>query len=342
MDVSVIIPCRNEAAHIETTLQRILDQQGIGTEFTLEVLFVEGYSDDETYSVLSKMASSYNFVKVLRNKDQTTPFAFNLGIKNSTGKYVCILGAHAEIAPDYISQCLRTVELHDAGNVGGPWRAEGKSRTGKLIAKVFNDPLVVGNARSHDLGYEGYVDSVWGGFYKREVFDQVGLFDEELVRNQDDEFNLRVNKAGFKIWQTPDIKYKYYVRDSIKNLFLQYYQYGFWKVRVIQKHKSIASYRHIVPTVFVLSLLVSLVGSIASATFATLFTAIVLSYCLFVLTVIFRLLGRKVSLKDFLTMFGVIGAYHFGYGFGFLKGIVHFCLLKNNGGQNQIESRITR
>src|SRR5262249_15800203 len=113
----------------------------------------------------------------------------------------------------------------------------------------------VGGARWHDTAYEGPADTVFGGVYRREVFDRIGFLDEELVRNQDDEFNLRLTRAGGKIWHSPRIKSWYHPRQSLRSLFRQQVQYGYWKVRVIQKHKIPASIRHLIPGCFVLSLI---------------------------------------------------------------------------------------
>src|SRR5262249_37522272 len=138
-----------------------------------------------------------------------------------------------------------------ADKVGGPWVAEGKGYVGRAIAAAFQSPFAVGGARGHDPNYEGIVDLVYLGCWRRGVFDWFGLFDEELVRNQDDEFDLQLIRAGGTIWQSPRIRSWNQPRGSLRTLFLQYMQYGYWKVRVIQKHKIPASTRHLMPGGFV-------------------------------------------------------------------------------------------
>src|SRR5262249_3984141 len=141
-------------------------------------------------------------------------------------------------------------------NVGGSMMCLGQSRLQKAIAAAHHSPFAVGGARWHDTRYEGPADTVFGGVYRREGFDRIGFLCEELVRNQDDEFHLRLTRAGGKIWHSPRIKSWYCPRGSFKALFQQYAQYGYWKVRVMQKHKLPASMRHLVPGCFMLSLFV--------------------------------------------------------------------------------------
>ena len=200
VDISIIVPCRNEERYIKETIRRIVTQEGAGRLFNFELLILDGKSTDNTVKLVEDEVKKNNKVALIINDKKTTPAAFNLGIQNASGKYICILGAHAEISKNYLINCLNTIKKIDSDNVGGTWKAKGQGYLGKAIALSFQSSFAVGGARSHKINYEGYVDSVWGGFYKREVFDKIGLFDEELVRNQDDELNLRLIRAGGKIW----------------------------------------------------------------------------------------------------------------------------------------------
>jgi hypothetical protein len=177
------------------------------------------------------------------------------------------------------------------------------------------------------VNYEGPADTVFGGVYRREVFDRIGLFDEELVRNQDDELNLRLIRAGGKIWHSPLIKSWYKPRGSLVGLFRQYRQYGYWKVRVMQKHKLPASVRHLVPGVFVFSLvaLPPLAFWRPGAFFGWL--GIVGAYCLSNVAASF-LTAAKCGWKLFPLLPLVFACYHFAYGYGFLRGILDFMLLR--------------
>ena len=166
------------------------------------------------------------------------------------------MDAHTRYASDYVRNCLEVLRTTGADNVGGPWVARGTGIIGRTVAAALQSPFSFGGTRGHNPDYEGIVDTVYLGCWPREVFGRVGLFDEELVRNQDDEFNLRLTRAGGKIWQSPRIKSWYRPRGSTVRLLRQYMQYGYWKVRVIQKHKIPASVRHLIPGLFVLSLVV--------------------------------------------------------------------------------------
>ncbi|MCE5262696.1 MAG: glycosyltransferase family 2 protein [Deltaproteobacteria bacterium] len=330
-DISVIIPCRNEERYIGETIDRVAAQTGAGERFTLEMLIVDGKSDDRTQSVVREQMGSRPALRLIVNEKQITPVAFNLGIREARGRYICILGAHAEIAPDYLQSCLSVIQQVDADNVGGPWRAQGYGRVGEAIAVAFQAPFAVGGAKGHDPDYEGYLDTVWGGFYKREVFERIGLFDEELVRNQDDELNYRLVKAGGKIWQSPRILFFYVCRDSLRQLFLQYYQYGYWKVRVIRKHRLPASIRHLVPGGFVGALLVLLVLAPFNAGAGVLFAALLVLYAAANLAASCAASLRARQLRLLPVLPAVFAAFHFGYGWGFLRGFVDFVLLRRQG-----------
>ena len=201
--------------------------------------------------------------------------------------------------------------------------------------------------------YEGPADTVFGGIYRREVFDQVGLFDEELIRNQDDEFNLRLTRAGGRIWQSPRIKSWYRPRGSLKALFRQYMQYGYWKVRVIQKHKIPASVRHLVPGGYLLLLIVlafvSLLWPVAAWGWLTLFGVYIACN---VASSFLTAIRHGWKLLSCLPL--VFACYHFAYGYGFLRGVWDFILLQreptcaytrltrtltNNSTQNTASSR---
>lgn len=330
VDISIIIPCRNEEKYIQTTIERILNQRSAGDTYNYELIVVDGRSEDSTVDIVKKESEKHSSIKLVINEKKITPSAFNLGINNSTGKYVCFLGAHSKISDDYLVNCLDTIRKVDADNVGGPWRAEGDGYIGKAIALVFQSPFSAGGAKSHNLDYEGYLDTVWGGFYKREVFDKIGFFDEELIRNQDDELNYRLVKAGGKIWQSSKIKYYYICRNSLKSLFRQYMQYGYWKVRVIIKHKRPASLRHIIPGIFVGSLaLLAVISPFSQLSLKILGSLLVIYAAANVVATL--LICRRLSRVKYIPIIPfVFFAYHFGYGYGFLRGFLDFVILKRN------------
>jgi len=333
IDISVIVPCRNEERFIKETIRKIITQDGSEQLFSFELLIIDGRSTDNTVNLVEEEAKNNSNITLIINEKKITPAAFNLGIKNASGKYICILGAHAEISDNYLINCLKTIKKMDCDNVGGTWNAKGQSFLGKAIALAFQSSFAVGGARSHKINYEGYVDSVWGGFYKREVFDRIGLFDEELVRNQDDELNLRLIRSGGKIWQSHEIKSWYYPRDSIAALFKQYVQYGYWKVRVIQKHKIPSSIRHIIPGMFVGVLIILGMTSLFNLFSLKIFIGFLSLYLLVNIGASLMTCKKPSKWKYISVMPIIFAAYHFGYGYGFLHGILDFTILKKHAGE---------
>jgi succinoglycan biosynthesis protein ExoA len=202
--VSIVLPCRNERDHIESCIRSILMQEPPLGGF--EVIVADGMSNDSTREILERLAEENACLRIIDNRCGIVSTGLNEAIKAAAGKIIIRMDAHTEYAPDYVRRCIAVLEETRADNVGGPWLAKGTGLIGGAIAGAFQSSFAVGGARGHNATYEGIVDTVYLGCWPREVFDRVGLFDEELVRNQDDEFNLRLTRAGGKIWQSPRIK----------------------------------------------------------------------------------------------------------------------------------------
>lgn len=322
--VSVVVPCRNERDHIEKCVRSILAQEPIPGGF--EVIVADGLSDDGTREILDRIAREDARLRVIDNPSRTTARAMNLGVGQARGRYIAFMGAHACYAPDYLQSCLRTAAVTGADNVGGAMTSVGTSFLQSAIAMAHHSPFSAGGARWHDPAYEGPADTVFGGFYLREVFDRIGWFDETLVRNQDDELNLRLTRAGGRIWHSPTIKSWYYPRASVTALFRQYLQYGYWKVRVVQKHRRPASVRHLVPALFVGSLIVlPLAGVFWRAAFWAWLALLGAYFCSTLIASATS--AARGGLKFFLVLPWIFPCYHLGYGLGFLIGLIHFVVL---------------
>ena len=192
---------------------------------------------------------------MLHNKNKIVPYALNIAIKQSTGNPIIRLDAHTEYANDYIEKVIETFETTGADIVGGPMRAIGKTNFQKAVAYATSTKLGVGDSQFHDENAKGFVDSVYLGAWKREIFYDVGYFDEKMKRNQDDEFHYRAKSKGKKIYLNPEIKSRYYPRSSFRKLFMQYYQYGLYKPLVLKKIKTEIKLRHLVPIGFVFYLM---------------------------------------------------------------------------------------
>lgn len=329
MKISVIIPCRNEKGQIREFLDSVLAQE-FEPGWEMEVLVADGMSDDGTREVLRSYAARASNVHMIGNPGRIVSTGLNAAIEASTGDIVIRLDAHTTYAKDYIRECVNALEKSGADNVGGPWVARGRGRTGRAIAAAFQSRFCAGGGRAHDPNYEGEVDTVYLGCWPRAVFRKTGLFDPDLVRNQDDEFNFRLKRLGGRIWQSPRIKSCYTPRDSIAALFRQYMQYGFWKMAVIRKHRALAAWRHAVPPLFVGSILigavlVALAAMLGMSSVATWIGAALagelLIYAL-ACTAAAMAFVRSLDLPALLILPLIMAVYHIAYGSGFLLGVL--------------------
>jgi cellulose synthase/poly-beta-1,6-N-acetylglucosamine synthase-like glycosyltransferase len=339
--VSIVIPTRNEEKYIEKCLDSIIANDY--PKDKLEVLVVDGMSEDKTRDVVKKIAKRCKFIKLLDNLNRVTPIALNIGIKNAEGDIIIILSAHSTIAPDFVAKNVEYLQETEASCVGGIMQTRGDtSFLGKIISLAMSSPFGVGNAMFR-IGVKKptYVDTVPFGAYKKEVFSKIGLFDEELVRNQDDEFNLRLIKNGGKILLVPEIVSYYYARDSLSKLWRMYFQYGYFKIRVIQKIDAIFTVRQVIPSLFVGSLMLTGILSFLTKYFLGMFFAILGLYL--TANIVFSFyIALKNGLKLLLVLPVAYATLHFGYGLGFLKGIWDFMILKKHLRQKTRDVKLTR
>lgn len=324
--VSVVIPCRNEENHIGKCIQSIIDQSyGIDN---IEVLVCDGCSDDSTQDIIKEYNIKYPQIKLVINEKRVAPTAMNLGIKAAVGEIIVIFGAHAYMDRDYIKICVEKLKSSDIACVGGRIINISEGSTAEAISFSMGSPFGVGNALFRFSEKEQLVDTVAFGAYRKSIFDEIGYFDEELVRNQDDELNFRIAKSGNKILLAPDIISHYYTRGSFSKLWTQYFQYGFWKVRVIQKHKKPAALRHLIPLLFVISLIGGMVLSPFSKIVEYLFITELILYLAGAAT--FSLRASKGKFKYVPRMIIAFLILHLSYGMGFLEGLIVFYCLKSN------------
>ena len=291
----------------------------------IEVLVIDGMSNDGTRELVQRLASGNSCIRLIDNPKKIVSTGLNEGIRAARGEIIVRMDAHSEYAADYVRQCVDTLKRTGADNVGGPWIAQGKTYMQCAVAAAFASPLVFGGAAAHRADYEGSLDTVYLGCWRRELFDQVGGFDEELVRNQDDEHNLRIKLAGGVIWQSPSIRSWYRPRQSLVSVFRQYMQYGYWKVRVIQKRRQPASFRHLVPGTFVFVFGALLVLSLLSHWFFWMWIVLTVSYLGYSLAVSVLTAARN-GWTYFLVLPAVIACYHVGYGYGFIRGVLDFVI----------------
>ena len=305
--VSVIIPCINEERYIGKCLDSLVSQDY--PKEKMEVFVVDGMSEDRTREVINKYVEKYSFFKLLDNPKKFTPFALNTGIRNSKGEIIIRMDAHATYIKDYISKCVKYSKEYGADNIGGTVKIIPKTNTliAKTIALSLSNPFGVGNAY-YKSGYSKeprWVDTVFGGCYKRGIFAKIGLFNENLVRSQDMEFNLRLKRAGGKILLVPDIVSYYYPKSNLKDFFFHNIEDGIWVIYPLKFVKMLFKLRHYIPLIFVLTL--------------------PLSIWLYILVSLFfsaQIAFREKDIRYFFVMPAVFATRHIGYGLGSVWGLI--------------------
>jgi glycosyltransferase involved in cell wall biosynthesis len=338
--ISIIMPVRNEADFIERAIRSILDNDYPAQK--MELLVVDGMSNDGTRQVVQKLCQTDTRVRMLDNLRRIVPTAMNIGLKAARGSMFTRVDGHAEVSPDFIRQSVLRLQEHpEAWVVGGYIETLGDNYVGRAIASAMKSPIGVGNAYFRLGDYEGWVDTLAFGTHHKWILDRIGYFDEELVRNQDDEFNFRIIQAGGKIWMSKSIRSKYFSRGSLSKLWRQYFQYGFWRVRTFQKHRKPASLRQLVPLLFVLLLLLSGLSALFWRPLGILFIAELTLYtiCLFAGALA---VGRKSGWQYAPLSPVVFVILHFGYGLGSLWGIFRFTILKGYGLPKPEDSQLSR
>jgi glycosyltransferase involved in cell wall biosynthesis len=327
--VSVVAPCRNERGHIREFLENLLRQERDGLD--CEFLIADGMSDDGTREILGEYAAKFQEIRVVENPGRIVSTGLNAAIRAARGEIVVRMDVHARYAEDFLKSAVAVLEETGAENVGGAIRAEAADYWGKAVAAAFHAPYVCGGAATRMPDFEGPTDTVFPGCWRKATLERIGLFDEALVRNQDDELNYRLNKAGGVVWQSPRIRCWYEPRNSLRKLFWQYFQYGFWKVAVIRKHRLPARLRHVVPGLFVLVLaalgagwgVAAAAGWPASRWLGWLLAAQAGVYGVGALAAAV-VAARRAGWELLPGILAAIPCFHFGYGLGFLAGLWHF------------------
>lgn len=315
--VSIVMPVYNEERYIESCIASLLQQDFPKKQ--MEWIFVDGGSSDDTVPIIKHYMNKHpELIKLYDNPNKTVPYAMNIGIKASVGKYIIRLDAHSEYAKDYISKCVYYLENTDADNVGGVVETKGKGYMGKAIALMLSSKFGVGNSQFRTNGKGGYVDTVPFGAFRREVFEKYGLYNEKLTRNQDNELNYRIRKNGGKIYMAKDIKVTYYCRDTIKGIARMAIKNGKWNVITMKMCPGAMGVRHFVPLVFLLSLITLPLLSIFIKSFIYLVLCEIALYVL--LDLIYSIKAVK-EVKQIPLLFILFPIFHLSYGFGSLIGL---------------------
>lgn len=286
----------------------------------MEVIFADGLSTDKTRSIILDAMQTNPHFSLIDNTDKFVPFALNKAIAKSKGDIILRMDAHTAYADDYIETIVATFTKTNADIVGGPMRATGQTNFQRAVAYCTTTKFGIGDSAFHDEKFEGYVDSVYLGAWKRPVFSDVGFFDVQMKRNQDDEFHYRAKSKGKKIYLNPRIKSWYTPRASFWKLFSQYYQYGMYKPLVLKKVVAEVKIRHLIPALFVSYLV------LVPVLFVLINWWVLIPFLVYLIFMMIYSLGNNNSFSVKLNCIRVYPALHVSYGCGFLTGLLKLML----------------
>lgn len=322
--ITVILPIRNEARYIKRAMLAVLNQ-----DYPLEkmqILIADGMSTDATRKIIAELMAQYpeHQINIIDNLKQIVSTGLNAALPLAKGEIIVRVDGHCEIAPDYLTKSVFYLQQSDIAGVGGPINTIGESFTAEAIAVAMSSKFGVGGSGFRTLIHgETYSDTLAFPAYKMETIIKTGLFDEELLRNQDDEYNYRIRSLGGKLLLTSEIKSRYYSRASMSALWRQYFQYGYWKVRVLQKHPAQMRPRQFVPSVFVLTILFSSLSVLFTSIGYFALGLVVGVYAL--ANLIFSIQAAKRSKWNYLILLPIVySILHLSYGFGFIVGLLKF------------------
>jgi glycosyltransferase involved in cell wall biosynthesis len=317
--VSIIVPARDEIATIADCVRALLAQDY--PRDRLEIIVVDGRSTDGTREVVASLMAETTDVLLVDNPDRITPVAFNRGIRAARGEIIGVMSAHGVAARDYVSVAVGALATTKAWCVGGRIDRVASTPLQRAIAAATSSPFGVGDATHNYRETAGWVETAFPGLWPRWVFERVGLFDPELVRNQDDELSDRIRAAGGRIWFEPRAVVAYVPRGSRTALFRQYRQYAMWKIRVFQRHPWAARPRHLIPAAWIGTMVVGAVASLWAPPAILLTAAAAGAYATVMSLASLRISGPGVRAVDVLTSLVTL---HVAYGIGTWQGLVRF------------------
>tara|TARA_Y100000768_G_C23959513_1_gene674569 strand:- start:188 stop:1201 length:1014 start_codon:yes stop_codon:yes gene_type:complete len=310
--VSVIIPVRNAARTLKSTIESVLNQT---YSEIIEIILSIGPSNDQTLIIAKDLQGLDPRIKIITNTSGKTARGLNLAAQIASGQYFVRVDSHCRLTENYIKFAVDKITETGAGNVGGIQRAAGESIFQKSIAAAMSSKFGVGNSKFHYGGAEGPTDTVYLGVYDAELFRELSGFDEELIRNQDYELNIRIRNSGRLVWFTPELQVFYYPRKNLGSLAKQYFEYGTWKRKVIVKHPDSLKLRQIIPPTFVIATLLTV---ILGLTVNNLFLMAPISYAFAVMLATLTIRNIKPIVR--LGLFVAFPTMHIFWGLGFLIG----------------------
>jgi succinoglycan biosynthesis protein ExoA len=320
--VTIIMPVRNEAAFIAQSLVAVVAQDYPPER--IEIIVADGMSTDGTREIVASLQAQHARLRLVDNPRRIAPTGLNAALRVARGEIIVRVDGHCEIAPDYVRRCVECLAREQVEGVGGPIETVGHTVSARAIAAAMSSSFGVGGSAFRTVkARRMFVDSIAFPAYTRCAIERAGVFDEELVRNQDDEYNYRLRSLGGRLLLAPEIRAHYYSRGTLRSLRRQYFQYGYWKVRVMQKHPRQMSARQFAPPLFAAALSISFVlspflvaGRLALATITCAYLAANLCACV--------LTARKNGWRLLPLLPATFATLHLAYGFGFLAGLIKF------------------
>ena len=310
MLLSVVIPIRNEILSIPYSFESIMSAI---LEVESEIFFVDGLSNDGTYEWIKNAIKNIDNCKLVLNHKKFVSYGFNQVFNDTKGQFISRIDGHTIYPKTYFSDAIDIFNNNQADVVGGPANHIGIGWKGKVIASCMMHPFGVGNSKFRTSKKEQYVDTVPFPIYKRKVLEKIGLYDEDLKKNQDDELNFRCVKNGFKIFMSPKLKTNYLVRENLIDLSKQYFLYGFYKPLVFKKVAYGAKIYHFAPAIHFIFSVISLILFLFNQ------YALFYFFCYLIFALIFSIKKNR-SIKDIVYSIFVFLSVHYSYGFGFAKG----------------------
>ncbi len=319
--VSALLVTRNEQAYIEQALMSLINQTYPKDSY--EIIIIDGESTDKTLEIVQQLIKRYKTdyfdIRVINNPKHILASGWNLGIKNARGDYVVRIDAHGEAANDFIEKNVETIlAVPDAICVGGRLITKSLEGDSDIVSKVLSSPFGVGNSSFRVSDKAGYADTAVYGLYRKEIFQEVGYFNEKYVRNQDIELHSRIRDAGKKFYFNPEIQCVYYSRNTVKKMAKQAYGNGKWNMVLLKNQNSALRLRHLVPFAFVLGIIATIILGFLHRFFWYLGAGVIILHLLIGLYAATR---KSKKLTEIIKMPFLFLLLHLSYGTGYLAGI---------------------
>ncbi len=323
--VSIVCVTYNEERLIDKTIESFLAQDLNGLD--LEIIVVDGNSEDSTRKKVEAYTKRFSNIRLVNNSERKNQFGRNIGVKESKGDYIAILGAHTIYAKDYVRVCIEEMQKTDSIGVSGKviTTIDSNSNEGQLCELILTNKFGV-SGESFRTVKEGYTSMVNYPVFKKEIFEKIGLYNTTFHRNQDNDFNSRVIEAGFKLYNTWKTECRYYPSDTLVGIFSYAYKNGFWNGISLKLKPDTMMVHHYVPFIFVLTLLLLIATSVTGGFIKTYFpiSLLFLVIALHFFTGFIFALGIKKhkTIKNILALPFLFFAFHISYGWGTLKGLL--------------------